>query len=264
MAQPLIIGQIALSFHAAAAAIVIELLEQLDHTIELRDAPHAEMFTMQQAGEVDLVVSAWLPDSHEIYVKPYADELEKLAVIYEPYCIWGISETAPQDIQSVVDLAKPEYAALFNKRIQGIAPGAGISRFSRVMVKDYDLARHGFHFENGTLQNCTQAFVDATKAGEFSVVPLWHPQWLNTIYKLRELKDPKGLLGEQDQATLVLRKDAMERVSDHGLSMLRKIYLGNATVSELDEMICRQGLSPQEAARYWIKQNQSLCQEWLK
>ena len=263
MTQPLSVGQIALSFHAAAAAIVIELLEQLGHTIELHDAPHADMFAMQQAGKVDLVVSAWLPDSHEVYVKPYVNELEKLAVIYEPYCIWGVSDSAPDSIQSVSDLAKPEVAAQFRKLIQGIAPGAGISRFSRAMVDDYDLAAQGFHFENGTLDDCAQAYMDATAAGDLAIVPLWHPQWLHTEYKLRALKDPKGMLGGQDDATLVLRKDAMSKVSPQGLSMLRKIYLGNAVVSELDALICRQGYRPRDAANHWIKNNPTRVQEWL-
>ena len=145
---------------------------------------------MLGAGEVDLVCSAWLPDSHGAYNVPFEDDLIKLGLIYRPYCIWGIPTTAPTEITSVADLAKPEVTALFRKRIQGINPGAGISRFSHQMIMDYGLADLGFHFENGSVEDCTGAALDAVAKGELAVVPLWHPQWLHQELELRELADP--------------------------------------------------------------------------
>lgn len=262
MADPLILGQIGLSFHTAAAAVLAEVLEDLGHTIDIREAPHEKMYEMLGAGEVDLVCSAWLPASHGVYIAPFEDELEKLGVIYTPYCIWGISEDAPADITSVEDLAKPEVAALFRKLVQGITPGAGISRFSRQMIKDYGLAQHGFHFENGTLDDCTGTYLQAQDADELAVVPLWHPQWLNTEAELRELKDPKGLLGGQDDATLVLRKDAAKKLNTKGLRFLKNVSLGNDLVSLLDNAICRQGKTPREAARAWIDRNAETIARW--
>jgi len=263
MAEPLILGQVGLSFHTAAAAVLAEVLEDLGHTIEIREAPHEDMFAMLGKGEVDLVCSAWLPASHGGYIAPFEDQLHKLAVIYTPYCIWGISADAPADIQSVEDLAKPEIAAKFRKLIQGITPGAGISRFSRQMIVDYELEQHGFHFENGTVDDCCGAYLDATKAGELAIVPLWHPQWLHTEADLRELTDPKGLLGGQDDATMVLRKDATKKVNTVGLQFLRHVSLGNAVVSELDQAICREGLTARDAAKRWIGENSATVDAWL-
>ncbi|WP_136443892.1 glycine betaine ABC transporter substrate-binding protein [Pacificoceanicola onchidii] len=264
MTEPLIMGQVGLSFHTAAAAVLAEVLEDLGHTIEIREAPHEEMFAMLGRGEVDLVCSAWLPASHGGYIAPFEDEIEKLAVIYTPYCIWGISADAPDDIQSVEDLAKPDVAAKLRKLIQGITPGAGISRFSRQMIVDYQLEQHGFHFQNGTVDDCCGAYLDATAAGDLAIVPLWHPQWLHTEAKLRELKDPKGLLGGQDDATMVLRKDAAHKVSAQGIQFLRKVSLENAVVSELDQAICREGLTAREAAKRWIGENRSTVDGWME
>ncbi|MEH6523534.1 glycine betaine ABC transporter substrate-binding protein [Sulfitobacter sp.] len=264
MGKPLVIGQISLSFHTAAAAVVAELLEQLGHDVVLREAPHEAMYGLMQAGDVDLVVSAWLPDSHGVYLEPFRNEIEFLSVIYEPYCIWGIPADAPAEITCVSDLAKPDVASLFRKRIQGIAPGAGISRFSRQMVESYGLAPFGFHFENGTLDDCTNAYLDAMAADELSIMPLWHPQWVHTERPPRELSDPMGLLGGQDNATLVLRKDAMHKISAQGLNMLRKIYFGNETMSGLDHDICRKGMTPQEAARAYLTRAPERVRGWQK
>lgn len=262
MADPLILGQVGLSFHTAAAAVIAEVLRDLGHTLEIREAPHEAMFEMLGKGEVDLVCSAWLPASHGGYIAPFVDELEKLSIIYTPYCIWGISQDAPADVQSVQDLARPEIASQFRKLIQGITPGAGISRFSRQMIVDYELEQHGFYFENGTVDDCCGAFLDATQAKELAIVPLWHPQWLHMEATLRELKDTKGLLGGQDDATLVLRKDAKHKLTDRALQFLRNITLGNTVVSELDRAICREDLTARDAARRWLSDNSSIVENW--
>ncbi len=263
MSTPLVVGQIALSFHKAAAAVLCELLTKTGHEVDVKEAPHEDMYAMQKAGEVDLVVSAWLPASHGTYIEPYADDLLKLSVIYNPYCIWGISDRAPQHIRSVADLADPQVAKLFRKRIQGIGPGAGISRFSRQMVEDYGLAAAGFHFENGTLDDCTNAYLSAENTGELAVIPLWHPQWLHCDVALRELADPKGLLGGQDDATLVLRRDAETKLNSNGSDLLKKIQFGNGVISSLDHDICVRGKSPSEAARDWIAANNEMVSSWL-
>ncbi|KIN75656.1 putative substrate-binding transporter protein [Sulfitobacter mediterraneus KCTC 32188] len=248
-------GQIGLSFHKAAGAVIAAQLERLGHNVLLREAPHEDMFRMLGEGEVDLVCSAWLPDSHGAYIAPFEDELTKLGVIYRPYCIWGIPDSAPAEIASVTDLAEPEIAALFRKRIQGINPGAGISRFSRQMVADYGLSDLGFHFENGTVEDCTGAALDAVDKGELAVVPLWHPQWLHQELDLRELDDPLGLLGGQDDATLVLRRDAVPKLNGEGLAYLQTVNLGNDAVSQLDHLVCREGRSFTDAAQAWLGNN---------
>ena len=255
MSNPIILGQVGLSFHKAAGAVIATELERLGHEVVLKEAPHEEMFRMLETGEVDLVCSAWLPDSHGAYIAPFEGDLIKLGVIYRPYCIWGIPTTAPSEIASVTDLAKPEIAALFRKRIQGINPGAGISRFSRKMVVDYGLADLGFHFENGTVEDCTGAALDAADKGELAVVPLWHPQWLHQELDFRELDDPLGLLGSQDEATLVLRRDAAPKLNDEGLAYLQQVNLGNEAVSQLDHLVCREGLSFADAAQAWLRDN---------
>ncbi|AHD11909.1 glycine betaine ABC transporter substrate-binding protein [Phaeobacter gallaeciensis] len=262
MSKPLVVGQIALSFHKAAAAVLCELLTRTGHVIEVKEAPHEDMYAMQKAGDVDLVVSAWLPASHGTYIEPYADELQKLSVMYHPYCIWGISDRAPETIRSVSDLAKPQVAALFRKRIQGIGSGAGISRFSRRMVRDYQLDAQGFHFENGTLEDCTSAYLETETEGDLAIVPLWHPQWLNSQSNLRELEDPLGLLGGQDEATLVLRRDAAHKLNSQGRALLERIQLGNDLVSQLDREICCNGKTPREAALAWIDANHAQWKAW--
>lgn len=132
---------------------------------------------------------------------------------------------APQDIQFVEDLAIPEVAAEFRKLIQGINPGAGVSRVSRQMVDDYGLAAQGFPFENGSLDGCTGAHLDAIAAGGSAVVPLRRPQWLQ---------------------------------------FLRNVAPGNDVISESDHAMRREGIAPRNAARARIDAESKLIRSWIK
>ncbi|MCJ0765105.1 glycine betaine ABC transporter substrate-binding protein [Variovorax terrae] len=253
MTRELVIGQIALSFHVASAAVVRAIVERSGVKTFTREAPHEAMYAMLARGEVDMVVSAWLPGSHGVYVDPLEPELLKLGVLYEPYAIWGVPGYVPRElVAQVADLAKPEVAARMDKRIQGIGPGAGISRFSREIMERYSLSELGYQFHNGTLADCTGAFERAWQDGRWAVVPLWHPQYLHHRYAIRELAEPLGLLRGRDAATLVMRRDAAHLIPEATLQQLRHLHLGNAAVAALDHQISVAGHSPQEAAAHWL------------
>jgi len=253
MKQTIRLGHIDLSFHAASAAVVQRILEHHGHAVQTSAAPHEEMFRRYGTGQVDMLVSAWLSASHGAYLAPYAAQTRKLGVLYEPYCIWGVPDYVPEElVASVADLRKPAVAARMSKLIQGINPGAGISRFSRQMVTAYGLDAMGYHFENGSEDDCFRRYEDAVEEGEWLVVPLWHPQFLHHGQRIRALEEPLGLLGGRDQATLIVSENDAARMAPALLTQLGELSLGNSAVSELDHMICRRGFSPLSAADAWL------------
>jgi glycine betaine/proline transport system substrate-binding protein len=258
MSRPIRLGHIALSFHAASAAVVQRILEAHGHSVESSAFPHEEMFQRYGAGEVDMLVSAWLPASHGGYLAPFEAATLKLGVLYEPYCIWGVPDYVPSDaVASVVDLVRPEIAARMSKLIRGINPGAGISRFSKAMIAAYGLDKAGYHFETGSESDCFDRFEAAVARMEWVVVPLWHPQYLHHSYRIRELAEPRGLLGGRDQATLIVSQDTAQRIAPQALVALTDLALGNQAVSDLDFMISKEAKSALEAADWWLAQHGS-------
>lgn len=238
MTPPIRVGHIDLSFHDAAAREVETILERHGHAIARSAAPHEEMFRRMGRGEVDVLCSAWLPASHGGYLAPFEDEVTKVTVLYEPYCIWGVPDYVPEDaVAEVADLLREPALGRMERLIQGINPGAGISRFSSAIVEQYGLAAAGYEFRTGTEEECFGRFEAAVAQGQWVVVPLWHPQWLHARYAIRELREPKGLLGGQDRATLIVRKDAEARIGAAALAELAGLHLGNARVSELDSAL---------------------------
>ncbi|MFN4764729.1 glycine betaine ABC transporter substrate-binding protein, partial [Gillisia sp. Q332] len=70
MNMPLRVGHIDLSFHDASAIEVENVLRRHGHAVERSAAPHEEMFRRLGRGDVDVLVSAWLPSSHGGYLAP--------------------------------------------------------------------------------------------------------------------------------------------------------------------------------------------------
>lgn len=237
------VGHIDLSFHDAASRRVEEVLIAHGHEIERSAAPHERMFDQMRQGMVDVLVSAWLPASHGAYLAPFEHEVSKLTVLYEPFCIWGVPDYVPEsEVAEVADLLRPTVLQRMERLIQGINPGAGISRFSQAIVEQYGLDEAGYHFRSGTEEDCFGRFVRAVDEKRWVVLPLWHPQWLHHRYTIRALAEPRGLLGGKDAATLIVRKDAEARIGNAALNDLKTLHLGNAKVSELDDLLQRSKL----------------------
>jgi glycine betaine/proline transport system substrate-binding protein len=258
------LGHIALSFHQASAAVVAELLGNAGHNVQPSAAPYVEMFERFGRGDVDMLVSAWLPASHGEYLAPFVHDTIQLGTLYEPYCIWGVPEYVPEEeVASVDDLKRAEVSTRMSQLIQGIQPGAGISRFSRAMITAYGLDQHGYHFENGTEEECFGRFEEAVTREEWIVIPLWHPQYLHYRYRIRALHEPLGLLGGTDQAKLILRKDRADALGSDLLHGLGRMHLGNRVVSELAYRFRVEGIEPDQAARHWLSANNAMVQTWF-
>ncbi|UTH72984.1 glycine betaine ABC transporter substrate-binding protein [Chromobacterium sp. IIBBL 290-4] len=238
-----------LSFHAASAGLVAAVLEKHGISVSEWRAPHERAFELLASGQGDILCSAWLPGSHGAYLAPFEQEVEKLAVLYTPYAMWGVPDYVPVEaVSTLADLAKPEVAARMIKTIQGINPGAGISRFSREIMARYRLDELGYHFENGSLEDCVGAYEQAAARGDWVVAPLWQPQYLHWTQRIRELSDPDKLLRGKDEATLLIRKTALAKLPALALKELRALAPGNQAICYLDHLTGHQGLTPREAA----------------
>ncbi|MFI5649024.1 glycine betaine ABC transporter substrate-binding protein [Kitasatospora sp. NPDC051705] len=250
---PLTVGSIALSFHRGTAALVRRVLEAHGHPVSVVEAPHEELFRRQSAGEIDILVSAWLPSSHDEYLAGHRDEVTVLAPHYEPYCLWAVPPYVPAaEVAEVGDLARPEVAERMTRVIDGVNPGAGISRFSARMVADYGLDRAGYRFTPGDEAGFVARVERGLARHEWFVIPLWRPQYLNRLHGLRPLTEPKGLLGTVDAASPVVRNEAIERIRPEALARLAALEPGNAGVEELDVLINVAGLTPLQAADRYL------------
>jgi glycine betaine/proline transport system substrate-binding protein len=136
--------------------------------------------------------------------------------------------------------------------IQGINPGAGISRFSKKMLEEYGLQEAGYRFHTGSEEDCFGTYERAVANKEWIVVPLWKPQFLHYKYTIREIADPKGLLGVVDRAVLLLRQDRAALFTPEQLEVLDKLRFSNDIIAALDYQVCREGKDLDEVTQDWL------------
>lgn len=201
-----------------------------------------------------MLASAWLPSSHGGYKAAVEESvpLIELGLHYEPYALWGVPDYVPESaIAEVSDLLNPEVLEKMCRDIQGINPGAGISRFSKKMIVEYGLGVAGYQFHTGSEEDCFGTFERAVAERAWIVVPLWKPQFLHHKYTIRELRDPKKLLGTVDRAVLLLREDRKSLFSENQLASLNELRFNNRIIAELDYKVCREHQVLDEVTRHW-------------
>jgi glycine betaine/proline transport system substrate-binding protein len=261
------LGVTDLSFHRVTGALISLLLTRMGFTVERHYAPHAENFERLRDDQIDLIASAWIPFSHGEYQRRVEEVVptRQLGLHYEPYALWGVPDYIPAaDVSEVADLLKPEVFARMRKRIQGIGAGAGITRFSLKMMDEYGLAAAGYEFFAGSQEACIGAFESAVKEQQWAVVPLWWPQFLHHRHHIRELRDPRGLLGGVDKAVLLAREDRLLQLfTPAQVEILDRVRLSNQIVSELDYAVNREGKNYDEAVEDWLSAHDALLRHWL-
>lgn len=257
MKNKIILGVTDLSFHRVTASIVSHVLADMDFEVERVYSPHQENFEKLKSGDIDMLASAWLPSSHGIYKSGVEEivELLELGLHYKPYAHWGVPDYIPESaVSEVKDLLKPEVVSRMNKKIQGINPGAGITRFSIKMMEIYGLNNAGYRFYTGSEEDCFDAFEQAVKNKEWVVVPLWKPQFLHHKYNIREISEPEGLLGIVDRAVLLLRQDKSINFTQEQLETLDDLKFSNEIIAELDYQVSREGKAIDEVTKQWLSQ----------
>jgi glycine betaine/proline transport system substrate-binding protein len=150
-------------------------------------------------GDVDLMLGAWLPVTHAAYYARFKDQMDDMGVIYTGAKIgWAVPDYVPEsEISSIADLNKPDVKTKLNGTVQGIEPGAGEMVASEKAMKEYDLA--GYSLIRASEAGMLTAVSRAYQSKNWIVATVWSPHWLWQKYKMRYLKDPKGVLGGDEQ-----------------------------------------------------------------
>jgi glycine betaine/proline transport system substrate-binding protein len=258
-------GQIGLSFYAVTGGVVQEVLERLGHTVEVTTGSHGQIFPRLGAGEVDLLVAAWLPHGHAVYWKEYGDSAEQIAVLYEGARFdWMVPTYVPGAlVASVEDLAKPEVLARMEHRIQGTGRDSGNMMVSAEVLKAYALDTVGYELVPGNLAQFHGHYDQAIAQGKWFVMPLWTPHYINRVGSMRAIAEPRGLLGPASNGTLVASKAWTVAAPARTLEVLGRMRLGREAVAEMDYMVNVQSMAPRTAARAWMEANPSLVDSWF-
>jgi glycine betaine/proline transport system substrate-binding protein len=264
-AATIVIGHVNLSFYEATAALFKHALERSGYNVVLKKGPHRVMYPLLADGEFDLFVAAWLPNTHQQYWEEYGENLSLVTPLYsDAKLFWAVPDYVPASaVKSVADLAKSEVAAKMHKTIRGPGADSGLMMRSKTLVEEYALSQAGYELAPGKAQDWIAYFNQNIEAQNWFVMPLWQPQYLNKVAKLRILEEPRNILGEADTAWLVAHKSAKRKIATHIYEILERMELTVKWATELDYMISVEKLPPDVAARVWMSRHPYTVEYWI-
>jgi glycine betaine/proline transport system substrate-binding protein len=218
---------------------------------ELSEA--APLYTGLANGDVDVYPSGWPEVTHASYMDQYGDKIEDLGTYYDNAKLtFAVPEYT--DVESISDLKGN--AKMFDGRIVGIEPGAGLTRVTKEsVIPEYNLGEDYKLVESSTTAMLAE-LKDAVSNEEDIVVTLWRPFWANSEFPLKDLKDPKGALGEPEGLHALGTAGFSEECSDVA-EMFSNFKLTDEQYGSLENMVVNeygQGKEA-EAVAAWLKQN---------
>lgn len=205
-AKPIRIGWTAWSDAEAVTNIAKLILEQrLAQKVELVMTDVALQYAGLERGQIDLMLMAWLPGTHQSYYEKVKGSVENLGALYTDAKLgWAVPADIPvATLKTIEDLKKPEVMEKLGGKIQGIDAGAGLMKLSEAAIKTY-----GLDYKLLTASDAAMVSVldRAIQRKQWIVVTTWSPHWMFSQYKLRYLEDPKQALGGAESIHALARK----------------------------------------------------------
>lgn len=233
--------------------------DRLDTKAEITQLDIAPLFQGLAKGDLDVTLNVWLPGTHADYWKRVGQDVVPLGVVYTGAKLgWVVPSYVPEDqVASIADLAKDEVKEKLDGKVQGIDPGAGLTRLSKEAIEKY-----GLDYELVTASDAamTAALDRAIRRKDWIVATGWSPHWMFGAYELRYLDDPEKALGGTERVYAVSRKGFQ---TDHP-EVAEFLMRMNLPVSELEAaMFNARETSIDEAVKKYIDTHKARVDYWV-
>lgn len=237
-----------------------QLIEtHLDWPVERVLADIGIQYASVARGDLDLMLMAWLPLTHEDYWKRVRERVLDLGPMYSGRLGWVVPDYVDSNIvNSITDLRQPSVAARFKNQVQGIDPGSGLNQLSQVALKDYGLA--DMRLVASSSAAMTAVLDQAIRDQRWVIVTSWTPHWMFARYKLRFLEDPQRAFGGTEWIHAIARQD-LSAIAPSVTDFLTRFRIPD---SELAEILLQAHQGTAQAAvdsylqrhpervRYWV------------
>ncbi len=212
---------------------------------------------MVGSGDVDGLVAAWLPTTHNHYLEQVSDTVEDLGPNLVGTRI-GLVVPAYVEIDSIVDLNGA--AERFDGKIIGIDPGAGLMSKTEQVLEDYGIT--DLKLVEGTGPIMTAVLGDAIDKNEWVVVTGWTPHWKFAQYDLKYLDDPKGVYGGEEEIHTIVRAGLKEDMPEV-YAVLDNFNWTPDQMAELMVLNQERRADPLKNAKLWIAEHPDVVASWM-
>ncbi|GAB7022241.1 glycine betaine ABC transporter substrate-binding protein [Salidesulfovibrio brasiliensis] len=248
------------SSEVASTNVVKAVLEdRLGYECEIIPVSVGPMYAAVAAGDVDGMVSSWQP-IQSANLERTKNELVNLG----PNMVGVQSGLVVPEYVTIDSIAELKDAAdKFDGEIIGIDPGAGVMQQAENAIEQYGL-EDKMELIDSTGAMMTAALKDSIRRNEWVVVTGWTPHWKWGTWKLKYLKDPKGVFGDpEDGSILTLVRKGLDKDMPEVYNFLNNFKWSPDEMAEVMVSI-REGMEPADAAKEYIKKHKDQVDGWLK
>lgn len=244
------IGWIPWDEDVAVTHLYKKVLEDKGYEVELVQLDAGPLFSGMAQGDIDLFLDGWLPLTHADYWKKYQSDLTDLGTWYDSAKL-TLAVPDYAGVQSIEELeAVPDE---YDGRVSGIEPGSGLNRVLKSdVLPGYGLS--DYRLVEGSTPAMLAELKRSIEAKDPVAVALWRPHWAYSALPIRDLKDPKGLLGPPEQIHAIGRKGFAKEYPDVA-KMLAGFQLDDESLGSLENLVLN---------KYGEGQEEKAVTEWLK
>jgi glycine betaine/proline transport system substrate-binding protein len=252
--QIIIIGHSPYDYELPSIEVTKILAEELGYAVEIVEGDIGFMFASLDTGDIDIWPGVWLPSIHKTYQEQYQDKYELGSAIFENAPIgWAVPKYV--DIDSIEEIKGNE--ALFNGKVIGLEPGAGMMMVSEQIIDAYDL---DMELVSGSTSSMLAEAEYAVSQQEPIIILGWRPHTMMVKYDLKILDESKGYWEEDSQIWGINKKFADKAPEIYNLV---KNFKMNIDDHEDFLLHVENGGNPSEWAQQWIEAHRAEIDNWL-
>ena len=160
-----------------------------------REEPHLQIYPLHGPGEVHLFATGWLPGALGLYWQDVQDRACRVSPLDDgARFFWTVPDYVwvDQVAAALPDLAHPEVTARMAWLVHhaGRGPHDALAPGGRQLLPG---PGSGWRYQVGGLAAIIRRIEERIAAREWFVTPLWQPQYLNRVHRLRPPDDPRGV-----------------------------------------------------------------------
>ena len=235
------------------AADVLE--SKLHYKVNLVAVSAGPMYQAISTGDLDAMLTAWLPVTHKAYYKKVWPKVLNLGPNLRGTKL-GLAVPSYVHINSIADLKGQ--AGKFDNRIVGVGAGAGINQDTETAIKKYGLS--GFHLQKSSTAAMAATLKRAIREKKPIVVTAWSPLWIWGKFDIHYLKDPKHIYGQAGYVATLVSRNLPDKAPE-AYQFLRRFQI---KLSALNNMEAKANSSSEkQAVSEWVKNHPKVVNSWI-
>lgn len=237
------------------------LLGEKGYDVRLQNADKALIYNGVAQGKIDFTFEVWLPTLDK---PPYDKVKDRVALIGPWFKEANLGLVVPDyvTIDSIEQLNanKSLFASSGQPKIIGIDSGSSLMQETEKAKAAYEL---NYDIQASSESAMILSLERAEQRKEPIVVTLWKPHWIWSKYKLKYLKDPKGVYGSAD-SIYGIETQTFKKQHPDVERWLQQWKMDDNSLGTLMSEIIKQGAStPEKGTKVWVDSNRSLIQQWM-